>query len=243
MDNKRNALLGASLGALALVGAFVLLRSEAPIPVRSPPTTVATAPVAPGPAGQGSQSAAPVVPGEATAAAHTATAMATEADSIHDSEQDDGQIDFKADASGHVVLNENTRLDLERLHALYSPAEREKKLEEVSATLPPEAVREIYQLLDQYQNYQAAAYQAYPPDRELTTVEQGVTQIDGMHGLRVQYFGEQATEKMFGAEEQAQRELYKLMENERDPSLTVQEKAERAQQIYLEQQRRKQQTR
>ena len=35
----------------------------------------------------------------------------------------------------------------------------------------------------------------------MTSVEQGVSQIDGMHGLRVQHFGEQATEKMFGVEE------------------------------------------
>ena len=133
-------------------------------------------------------------------------------------------------------MNEKTRLDLERLHALYTPAERERKLTEIAATLPPEAARELYQLMDQYQNYQAAVYQAYPPDREMTSVEQGVSQIDGMHGLRVQYFGEQATEDMFGAEEKLQRELYKLMENEKDPSLTVEEKAERAQQIYLQQQ-------
>ena len=234
--NKRNAFLITSLGALALVGGFVLFRSEAPIAARSPTKTVATAPVAAPAAAQGLQSAVPTVPGEATHAADTAAA--TEAVSNHESEQDDGQIGFKADARGHIVLNENTRLDLERLHALYSPAEREKKLQEVSATLPAAAARQLHQLMDQYQNYQAAAYQAYPPDREMTSVEQGVSQIDGMHGLRVQHFGEQATEKMFGAEEQAQRELYKLMENENDPSLTVEEKAVRAQQLYLEQQRR-----
>ena len=233
--NKRQASLIASLGALVLVGGFVLFHSEAPAP--SPTNTVANSPV-PRAAVQDPPFAAPAVPGEPTQAADTATAAATAAIPNHESEQDDGQIDFKADTRGHIVLNENTRLDLERLHALYSPAEREKRLQEISATLPPVAALELHQLMEQYQHYQAAAYQAYPPDRELTSVEQGVSQIDGMHGLRVQYFGEQATEGMFGAEEKAQHELYKLMENEKDPSLTAEEKAERAQQLYLQQQGR-----
>ena len=233
--NKRNAFLIASLGALALVGGFVLLQTK----------PVATTSVASRTTVQGQQSATPMVSGDATRAVDTALATenaaaaanAAAAVSNLESEQDDGTIGFKADARGHIVLNENTRLDLERLHALYSPADREKTLQEMSATLPPEAARELHQLMDQYRNYQAAAYQAYPPDREMTTVEQGVSQIDGMHGLRAQHFGEEATNKMFGAEEKAQRELYKLMENENDPSLTVEEKAVRAQQIFLDQQR------
>jgi lipase chaperone LimK len=109
-----------------------------------------------------------------------------------------------------------------------------KKMSEIAGTLPPKP-RQLYQLMEQYQNYQAAMYQVYPPDREMTSVEQGVSQIDGMHGLRVQYFGEQATAAMFGAEEKLQRELYQQMENEKDPSLTLEEKAERAQRIYQEQ--------
>ena len=162
---KRNAFLITALSALALVGGFVLFRSEAPI--SAPPQTkmTAAAPVAPQGAAQSRQSAAePTVSGEATQPTEaTATAVAsagTEAVSNLELEQDDGQIGFKADARGHIVLNENTRLDLERLHALYSAAEREKKLQEMSAALPPAAARELHQLMDQYQNYQAAAYQA-----------------------------------------------------------------------------------
>ncbi|HEU5133591.1 MAG TPA: lipase secretion chaperone [Steroidobacteraceae bacterium] len=236
--NKRNGFLIALLVVLALVGGFALFRSEAPVSAPSESKTVAVAPDAPRAAAQGpqaerTQNAAPAMSGDATQATDSAIAAVPD----DESDQDDGEIGFKADSRGDIVLNENTRLDLERLHALYSPADREKKLQEVSATLPPAAASQLHQLMDQYKNYQAAAYQAYPPDREMTSVEQGVSQIDGMHGLRVQFFGEEATEKMFGAEEKAQRALYKLMENENDPGLTVQEKAERAQQLYLEQQR------
>jgi hypothetical protein len=220
---KRNALLTASLAALAVCGGFLYFRTEAPNPAPTEIPAVASAPASQ-PGTQPPQSAS-VEPGAAPG----------DDASAYDPEQDDGQVAFRADANGRIVVNEKTRLDLERLNALYTPPEREKKMTEIAATLPPEAARQLYQLMEQYQNYQAAMYQVYPPDREMTTVEQGVSQIDGMHGLRVQYFGEQATAAMFGAEEKLQRELYQQMENEKDPSLTLEEKAERAQRIYREQ--------
>jgi len=221
---KRNALLIASLAALAVGGGLLFFRLEALNPAPTEVGAVASA-RASRPGTQQPQSA----PVEAGAA--QAIGGAPE----YDAEQDDGQLAFKADANGRIVMNEKTRLDLERLHALYTPPERERKMTEIAATLPPEAARQLYQLMEQYQNYLAAMYQVYPPDRELTSVEQGASQIDGMHGLRVQYFGEQAAAAMFGAEEKLQRELYQQMENEKDPGLTLEEKAERAQRIYQEQ--------
>jgi hypothetical protein len=220
---KRNALLIASLAALAVGGSFLLFRPEAPNPAPTEIGPVASAP-APRASTQPPQSA-------------SVESGATQSNgaSEYDPEQDDGQVAFKADANGRIVMNEKARLDLERLFALFTPPERERKLTEIAATLPPEAAHQLYLLMEQYQNYQAAVYQVYPPDREMTSVEQGVLQIDGMHGLRVQYFGEQATSAMFGAEEKLQRELYQQIENEKDPSLTLEEKAERAQRIYQEQ--------
>jgi hypothetical protein len=221
---RRNALLIASLAALAVGGGFLFFRSEAPNPAPTETEAVASAPALQPNTRQPPQSAS-----IAAGAAQGDTAPE------YDPEQDDGQVAFKADANGRIVMNEKTRLDLERLYALYTPPEREAKMAEIAATLPPEAARQLYQLMEQYQNYQVAMFQVYPPDREMTSVEQGISQIDGMHGLRVQHFGEQATEAMFGAEEKLQRELYRQMEKEQDPSLTLEEKAERAQRIYQEQ--------
>jgi Proteobacterial lipase chaperone protein len=225
--SKRNALLIASLAALAVSGGFLAFRSEAPDPAQAQigPAPTESRAVAGAPAAHpGAQPPQP--------ASEEAGATPGEAATEYNAEQDDGQVAFKADASGRIVLNEKTRLDLERLHALYTPPERERKMTEIAATLPPEAAQKLYQLMEQYQNYMAALHQVFPPDREMTSVEQGVAQIDGMHGLRVQYFGEPATAAMFGAEEKLQRELYQQMENEKDPSLTLEEKAERAQRIY-----------
>jgi len=220
---KHNALLTASLAALAVCGGFLFFRSEAPNPAPTEIAVVASVPASP-----------PVTPQRPSALAE-ASASQNDGASAYDPEQDDGQVAFKADANGRIVMNEKTRLDLERLYALYTLPERETKMTEIAATLPPEAARQLYQLMEQYQNYQAAMHQVYPPDREMTSIEQGVSQIDGMHGLRVQYFGEQAAAAMFGAEEKLQRDLYQQMENEKDPSLTLEEKAERAQRIYQEQ--------
>jgi len=228
--HQRNSLLLASLAALAVGGGFLFFRSGAPDLAPADTSVVASAPR--------SQPDAPASQPRAQQLQSTSVAAgAAQDDSVsgYDPEQDDGQVAFKADANGRIVMNEKTRLDLERLHALYTPSEREKKMAEIAATLPPEAARQLYQLMEQYQNYLAAMYQVYPPDREMTSVEQGVSQIDGMHGLRVQYFGEQAAAAMFGAEETLQRELYRQMENEKDLGLTLEEKAERAQRIYEEQ--------
>lgn len=221
--NKRNALLIASVAALAVGGGFLLFRYEAPNFAPAEPGAFARTLASP-PGAQAPQSASV-----------EADATRNDGPPEYDPEQDDGQLAFKADADGRIVMNEKTRLDLERLHALYTPPERERKMAEIAATLPSEAARQLYQLMEQYQSYLAALYQVYPPDRELTSVEQGASQIDGMHGLRVQYFGDRAASAMFGAEEKLQRELYQQMENEKDPSLTLEEKAERAQRIYEEQ--------
>jgi hypothetical protein len=233
--NNRKVFLAASLAIVGIAGGLLLFRPEtrtsAPPEAKTVATTAAPQTTTPDP-----QAAAPAMPVDA-AQPGVVNAPATDAVSEYYPEQD-GQIAFKADANGNLVTDEKARLDLERLHALYSPADREKKLQEAAATLPREAARRLHELMTQYQNYQAAMYQAYPPDRELTSAEQGVSQIDGMHALRVQHFGESATEGMFGAEERAQRELFKLMENEKDPGLTVEEKAERAQRIYQKQQGR-----
>jgi hypothetical protein len=232
---KSNAFLIAGLTALAVAIGWSAFRNDAPAPeTASAPAPIAqpaAVPTSPAPLATPAPEAAPAI-------AMPAPPAAAGTDDTYNADEDDGTIAFKADPGGRIVTNEKARLDLERLYALYNTEEREKKMQEVAAALPPEAARQLDQLMAQYQNYQAAAYQAYPPGRELTTAEQGVSQVDGMHGLRVQYFGEQATQKMFGAEEKVQRELYKLMENEKDPSLTLEEKAERAQQIYQEQQPR-----
>jgi hypothetical protein len=144
-------------------------------------------------------------------------------------------IRFQADAKGRMVTNESARLNIEKLFALYSPAERQRKLDELAATLPAAAARDLADLMERYINYDAAQRQTFPPGADLSSPEEGLTVIDGMHNLRVQYFGADVANDFFGKEEKMQRELLKLMTLEKDPSLTIEEKAERAQAMYQSQ--------
>jgi len=145
------------------------------------------------------------------------------------------QIRFQADDKGRMVNSERARLNLEKLYALYTPAERQQKLEELQATLPAAAARDLADMMERYINYDAAQKQTFPPGSDLASPEEGLNVIDGMHNLRVQYFGADAANSMFGKEEKIQRELLRLMSLEKDGSMTIEEKAERAQAMYQNQ--------
>ncbi len=142
-----------------------------------------------------------------------------------------GKIAFKV-ADGKIVTDEQARLDLEKLYALYTEAEREKKLKELEQELPSSADQHLRELMQQYIHYQTAQYQAVPPGREMTTEAEGLQELDTLHGLQVQYFGEQAANGFYGEEEKISRELLRLMSLEKDLSLTMEEKTERAQALY-----------
>lgn len=158
--------------------------------------------------------------------------VAAPAEPALDAAIDPDVIAFKADARGRIVTDEKARLDLEKLYALYDPVARMRKLQELEQTLPPAAAQQLRELMEQYKNYQEAQYQLFPPGQEMVSPEEGLGQIEGMHALRAQYFGEQTATAMFGEEEKVQRELYRLMAVETDQSLTLEEKAERAQELY-----------
>ena len=150
-------------------------------------------------------------------------------------DEDPTKITFKADDKGRMVTNEKARLNLERLYALYTPAERQQKLDELSESLPPAAARDLADLMERYINYDAAQRQTFPPGQDLPTPEEGFNVIDGIHNLRVQYFGADVANAFFGKEEKIQKELLRLMRLEKDGSMTIEEKAERAQALWQSQ--------
>lgn len=136
---------------------------------------------------------------------------------------------FEADAAGQLVTNEQTRLNVERLVALNSSGEMRRKLEELQDSLPAPAAQSLAELVERYMNYMQVARQTFPPGQAPSSEQDAVTQISTLHALRVQYFGPETAEAMYGAEEEAQRELLELMKLQKDPNLTLQERAERAQ--------------
>ncbi len=186
---------------------------------------------------QRSVSAPPAAPAT-IATAETINATPAQTDVFSSSQEvaagteDSEKISFKVDAKGRIVTNEEARLNVEKLFALNTPAERAKKLRLLEESLPPTAARELADLMERYGNYQAAQYQTFPPGQEVVSTDDGLAQLDGLSGLRVQHFGSTVAEGFFGAEETMQRELLQLMSLDKDESLTLEEKAEKAQALY-----------
>jgi lipase chaperone LimK len=121
---------------------------------------------------------------------------------------------------------------MEALLARTDSADLPKVQEAITQTLPTAAAAEASALLDRYQNYSKAQRQAYPPGAAPATEEGALAELDGLHALRVAHFGSDIAHALYGAEEALTRSLIQLMRLEKDQSLTMEEKAARAQQLY-----------
>lgn len=146
----------------------------------------------------------------------------------------DGKNPFRIDAAGKLVLDEQTRINIEALFAQADPANLPEARQDAMATLPPQAAAEAAVLLERYDNYSKAQRQSYPPGIAPATEEAALAELDGLHALRVAHFGPDVAKALYGDEEQITRTLIDLMRLEKDQSLTLQEKAERAQQLHEE---------
>jgi lipase chaperone LimK len=139
---------------------------------------------------------------------------------------------FRIDGTGHLVIDEQTRLNMEALFARTDAADLAKVHEEITQALPPAAAAEASALLERYQNYSKAQRQAYPPGAAPATEEAALAELEGLHALRIAHFGSENAQALYGAEETLTRSLIELMRLEKDQSLTLEEKAARAQQLY-----------
>jgi hypothetical protein len=146
----------------------------------------------------------------------------------------DGKNPFRADSTGKLVVDEQTRLNMEALFAENDRAELPEAQQNATAKLPPAAAAEATALLERYDNYSKAQRQSYPPGIPPTTEEAALAELDGLHALRVAHFGPEVATALYGAEEEITRSLIDLMRLEKDQGLTLQEKAERAQKIHDE---------
>jgi hypothetical protein len=138
---------------------------------------------------------------------------------------------FRVTASGRLALDEQTRLNME---AMFARTERERLAEakqQAIEPLPAAAGAQAAELLEQYDNYQQAQRQAYPPGVAPPTEEAALAELDGLHALRVAHFGPVVARALYGAEEASSRQLIELMRLEKDQSLTIEEKAARAQRL------------
>jgi flagellar biosynthesis chaperone FliJ len=138
---------------------------------------------------------------------------------------------FKADAHGALVMEAQTRVDVERINALYQRDVALAKLEAFSLNLPDTAKRELKDLYQQYAQYAQAVTQTYQPGLSIGTVDEAARQLQGLHDLRQQYFGAERAEALFGQEEKTSQELIALM-RQQSPNLSLEEKAAHAQEAW-----------
>ncbi len=114
---------------------------------------------------------------------------------------------FRLDRQGRLVVDEATRLDIEKLFAQNEPAERLRKQQALAAALPPAAARELAALMVRYDNYQEAQLQQLPAGQPVNSREVALYELERLQTLRVQYFGTPLADRLFGSEEKQQREL------------------------------------
>jgi hypothetical protein len=138
---------------------------------------------------------------------------------------------FHLNASGRLLIDEETRLNMEALFARTERNHLEAAKQEAVEPLPAAARAQAAELLENYDNYQQAQKQAYPPGVAPATEEAAVAELEGLHALRVAHFGPIVARALYGEEEAVSRQLVELMRVEKDQSLTLEEKAQRAQQL------------
>jgi lipase chaperone LimK len=138
---------------------------------------------------------------------------------------------FNVDANGNLVVDVRARNTLEKLYALYTPEQQAQRLQELSQELSPAAYSRAADLLERWKEYSMAAKHNFPPGTPLANEDEALVQLESMSALRVAHFGADAAKGMFSAEEKLNRQLIGLMRLEKDESLTMEEKAQRAQKL------------
>lgn len=138
---------------------------------------------------------------------------------------------FRVNDSGRLVLDQQTRLNMEALFARAQRDDLAEAKQQAVEPLPAGAAAQATDLLEDYDNYQQAQRQAYPPGVAPATEEAALAELEGLHALRAAHFGAVIARALYGEEESSSRQLIELMRLEKDQSLTLEEKAARAQQI------------
>lgn len=159
------------------------------------------------------------------------TSLAVFADAYENDISEDPRTMFRADAAGNLVVQERTRLNIEKMSALYSPAETRERMAIIESTLPPTAYRQLTDLMQRYDTFMVDMKQTYRPDATPSTVEEVAAQQEGLHAMRIAHFGEADARAMYGKEEQTNRKLLEFMALQKDDALTLDERVHRAQEM------------
>jgi hypothetical protein len=136
---------------------------------------------------------------------------------------------FRVNAQGDLIVDSQTRADIERMNALYDRQEALDKLASFSQDLPPQARQELRNLLQRHDQYSQAVMQtvSHAASDENPTIDEISQQAQTLHELRQSYFGTDAI-AMWGQEEDAMQKIISLM-RQMDPKLPLHQRAAMAQ--------------
>ncbi|RZJ09277.1 MAG: hypothetical protein EOP39_11840 [Rubrivivax sp.] len=139
---------------------------------------------------------------------------------------------FRADAQGGLVVDAPMRLRAEELLGLHEGADLAAHVDAELAALPAAAAARARELIAQLDAYQLAQRATFPPGEAPLVPEEGLAQLDTLRAMRTSHFGAEAARRMFGEDEAVARRLLELMRDESDASLSMEQKAMRAQAKY-----------
>lgn len=159
--------------------------------------------------------------------------VAQEENENKDADKEDLDEMFQADERGNLILDKNTRLNIEQLYALNTPEELDAKLQKLLTVLPSTAHRQLVNLIDYFDKYLRDTKTNYSPEMVPANVEEALEQLQGMHALRVKHFGSDIATALFAEDEKTNRQLLELMLMDKDKNSSMAEKAERAQKALL----------
>ena len=139
---------------------------------------------------------------------------------------------FRTDNKGRLVLDERTRLAVEKLVGLNGPESLAALVAEQTSGLPAEAAAQARDLVERYGAYESARRGTFEPGTAPMVPEEGLAELAATRALRASYFGQDAAQRLFGAEEAVSKRLLEMMRDDRAANLTIEQKAIRAQARY-----------
>jgi hypothetical protein len=139
---------------------------------------------------------------------------------------------FRIDGKGRLVLDERTRLAVEKLVGLNGPESLPALVGEQTSGLPAEAAAQARDLVERYGAYESARRATFEPGTAPMVPEEGLAELAATRALRASYFGQDAAQRLFGAEEAVSKRLLEMMRDDRAANLTIEQKAIRAQARY-----------
>lgn len=133
----------------------------------------------------------------------------------------------RTSSSGDLIVDPQTRDDVELVVSLYKTDKALAKLTEACKEASPQALREMKNLYQQFVQYSQAVTQTFPIEEqnEIPVDKLEAVLLKGLHDLRVQYFGAEKACAMYCEEEELTRRMlaiandYKL----RNPKASTEE--------------------